>query len=90
MTDLARQTTDAISDCLEDQVAYMEEWVERVADEDYGYKDMMDDMARAGARMVIDSARILNLATRNAQTVSTRGRAQRAEPAPATGPEDED
>ena len=48
MPDLARQTADAISDCLEDQVAYMEEWADRVADEDYGYKDMMDDMARAG------------------------------------------
>ena len=89
--DIAQQTADAIKDCVDDQSAYLEDWADRVADDDYGYKDMLDDMARASVRMVVDSARILDLATRNARIASAGARARRAtQPAHATPPDEEE
>ena len=85
LADIARETGQAIKDCVDDQAAYMEKWADRVADDEYGYKDMLDDIARASVRMVVDSARITNLAVRNAEIASAPARARRTEPPAGTG-----
>jgi hypothetical protein len=87
---IAQQTAATIKDCVDDQAAFMQDWADRVADEDYGYGEMADDMARAAVRMVRDSARIMDLAVRNARLGAAGGRAQRAaQPAPAAAPHDQ-
>jgi hypothetical protein len=87
---IAQQTAATIKDCVDDQAAFMQDWADRVADEDYGYGEMADDMARAAVRMVRDSARIMDLAVRNARLGAAEGRAQRAaQPAPAAAPHDQ-
>ena len=85
---IADQAAAAIKDYVDDQAAYMQEWASRVADGDYGYGEMADEMARASVRMVRDSARIMNLAVRNAQLGSAGARARRA--ARAAEPEGEE
>jgi hypothetical protein len=77
------QTPKAIKDCVDDQSAYLEEWADRAADDKYGYKDMLDDMAKASVRMVFDGARILNLAVKNAEVGAAAARAERANQSPS-------
>jgi hypothetical protein len=90
MPDIVRQTAKAIKDCVDDQAAFMEQWADRAADEDYGYQEMLDDMARASVRMVLDSARILNLAVKNAEVGAAAARAPRADQPAAAGGLDEE
>jgi hypothetical protein len=91
LPDIARQTAKAIKDCVDDQAAFMERWADRAAGKDYGYQDMLDDMARASVRMVLDSARIVNLAVKNAEVGAAAARARPADqPAAAGGPDDEE
>ena len=91
---IAQQTAATIKDCVDDQAAFMQDWADRVADEDYGYGEMADDMAKAAVRMVRDSARIMDLAVRNARLGAEGARAQRerpaAQPAPPAEPRDQE
>jgi hypothetical protein len=66
----------------------MQEWADRVAGGDYGYGEMADEMVRAGVRMATDSARIMNVAVKNAQRGAAGARARR--PARADEPDDEE
>jgi hypothetical protein len=79
LPDIARQTAKAIKDCVDDQAAFVEKWSERASGEGYGYQEMLDDVARASLRMVVDSARILNLAVRNAEVASAAARPRGAD-----------
>jgi hypothetical protein len=85
---IAQQAAATIKDCVDYQTAYMQDWADRVAGGDYGYGEMADEMARAGVRMVTDSARIMNVAVRNAERGAAGDRARR--PARADEPDDEE
>ena len=85
---IAQQAAATIKDYVDYQAAYMQDWADRVAAGDYGYGEMADEMARAGVRMVTDSARIMNVAVRNAQRGAAGDRARR--PARADEPDDEE
>ena len=67
MAAIARQTAAAVKECVDDQVKWTEQWADRLTAEGYGFREWADDMARLSARMVYDSARMVNLAMKNAQ-----------------------
>jgi hypothetical protein len=85
---IAQQAAATIKDYVDFQAAYMQEWADRVAGGDYGYGEMADEMVRAGVRMATDSARIMNVAVKNAQRGAAGARARR--PARADEPDDEE
>jgi hypothetical protein len=85
---IAKQTAATIEECVGNQVSYMQEWAERVDDEEYGIQDMADDMARAGVMMIRDGARIMDLAIRNVQLAGART-PRAATPARPANPDDE-
>jgi hypothetical protein len=85
---IAKQTAATIEEYVGNQVSYMQEWAERVDDEEYGIQDMADDMARASVRMIRDGARIMDLTIRNVRLAGART-PRAATPDPPATPDDE-
>jgi hypothetical protein len=80
VANIAEQTAATLKECIEQQVAYTKEWAGRVDRDDYTADDLARDMMRFGTRLILDSAKAVDLGIRNVQAAAMAPPGESQEP----------